>query len=171
MTRYAIDPDMTSVWSEVRSSLHPIHSETRGVQGYFEGTLGEDGLLDLASPPTARLELPVGSMSSGNPLYDREMMRRVDARRYPTIVGTLTSMKATDTRGRYLTEGEVTFRGVTRTVADEVVLSTGEDGTITFEGSHVFNLRDFGMEPPKIMFLRVYPDVTIKVRIVAKAGG
>lgn len=170
MTRFSIDPDATSVWSEVRSSLHPIHSETRGMQGYFEGEVGSDGLLDLSSEPAAHLELPVGNMSSGNPLYDREMMRRVDARHYPMIIGSLSSMEVTGTKGRYRTAGEITFRGVSRTVADEVTFSTLGDGTIVFEGSHVFDLHDFGMEPPKIMFLRVYPEVTIKVRIVAREG-
>ncbi len=141
------------------------------MEGYIDGELGADGLLDLASPPAAHLELPVEKMSSGNPLYDREMMRRVDARHYPTISGTLSSLQATATSGRYLAEGDVTFRGVTQKVADEVVLTTPQDGTIVFEGTHVFNLHDFGMDPPKIMFLRVFPEVTIKVRIVAKAGG
>ena len=80
-------------------------------------------------------------------------------------------MTATQTEGRYLAEGDITFKGVTQQVADEVVLSVPADGTVVFEGEHVFNLPDFGMEPPKIMMLRVYPDVKIRVQIVAKAAG
>ncbi|MGC9962422.1 MAG: YceI family protein [Acidimicrobiales bacterium] len=169
MTHYAIDPEKTIVWIEARSSLHPIHSETRGMEGYFDGEVGDDGALELSSPVQARLKLPIAKMSSGNGLYDREMMRRVDARRYPTITATLRSMTATDSRGRYLAEGDITFRGVTQKVADEVSLSTPEDGTVVLEGEHVFNLPDFGMEPPKILMLKVYPDVRVRVQIVARS--
>jgi polyisoprenoid-binding protein YceI len=171
MTRYTIDPDKTTVWIEARSSLHPIHSETTGMEGYFEGDVGADGLLDLSSPVQANLQLPIAKMSSGNGLYDREMMRRVDARRYPTITAALRQMTPGETKGSYVTEGDITFRGVTQRVSDEVALSTPDDGTVVFEGQHVFNLPDFGMEPPKIMMLKVYPDVAIRVRIVAKAVG
>jgi polyisoprenoid-binding protein YceI len=170
VTTYAIDPEKTTVWIEARSSLHPIHSETTGMRGSFEGEVGPDGLLDPAVTPHAQLELPVDKMSSGNGLYDREMMRRVEARRYPTITATLQAMTPTETDGRYVAEGDVTFRGVTQRVSDEMVLSTPEAGTVVFEGSHVFNLPDFGMDPPKIMMLKVYPDVTVRVRIVARAG-
>src|ERR1039458_921108 len=100
MTHYAIDPDKTIVWIEAWTSLHPIHSETRGMEGYFEGELSTDGALDLSSPAQASLQLPIAKMSSGNGLYDREMMRRVDARRYPAIAATLRSMTATETKGR-----------------------------------------------------------------------
>jgi polyisoprenoid-binding protein YceI len=167
MTRYTVDPDQTIVWIEARSSLHPINSETRGMEGFFEGELAEDGLLDLSSPTQADLKLPVAKMSSGNALYDREMMRRVDARRYPTITATLRSLTATGSPGCYTAEGDITFRGVTQKVSDEVSLTSPAEGAVAFEGRHVFHLPDFGMQPPKIMMLKVYPDVTVRVRIVA----
>lgn len=168
MTRYTIDPVRTTVWIDARSSLHPIHSETTGMEGYFDGEVDGDGLLDVTAPAQASLELEIAKMSSGNGLYDREMMRRVDARRFPKIMAKLQSVTATETKGSYLAEGDITFKGVTQRVSDEVTLSTPEAGTIVFEGEHVFNLPDFGMDPPKIMMLKVYPDVTIRVRIVAK---
>lgn len=170
VTRYTIDPGSTTVWIDARSSLHPIHSETTGMEGYFEGEVSADGLLDVTVPAQASLELEISKMSSGNGLYDREMMRRVEARRYPKITAKLQSMTATETQGRYLAEGDITFKGVTQRVSDEVTLSAPKAETIVFEGEHVFNLPDFGMDPPKIMMLKVYPDVTIRVRIVAKAA-
>jgi polyisoprenoid-binding protein YceI len=170
VSRYTVDPGRTTVWIDARSSLHPIHSETHGMEGYFDGEVDGSGLLDVTAPVQASLELELAKMSSGNGLYDREMMRRVDARRFPKITAKLQSMTATETDGRYLAEGDITFKGVTQRVSDEVTLSAPEAGTIVFEGQHVFNLPDFGMDPPKIMMLRVYPDVTIRVRIVAKAA-
>ena len=167
MTRYALDPDRSRVWIEARSSLHPIHSETAGLQGWFEADLLGGGRVNPTVAPDAQLELPVDLLSSGNPLYDREMRRRIDARRYPLITGRLRLMKETETDGRYHVGGEITFRGVSHTYEDEMTLSVLDDATIKLEGQRVFDIRDFGMEPPKILTLRVYPDVTVRVSIVA----
>jgi polyisoprenoid-binding protein YceI len=158
------------VFIDARSTLHPIHSESTGLTGFFEGDVDVEGLLDLSVPPRASLEMRIALLSSGNPLYDREMKRRVDAKRFPAITAELTDMKPAGAAGRYTTEGDVTFRGVTQRVTDELVVSVPDAGTIVFQGEHDFNLPDFGMEPPKIMMLKVHPDVKIRVHIVAKAG-
>ena len=34
-------------------------------------------------------------------------------------------------------------------------------------GQSTFDIRDFGMEPPRILLLKVEPDVTVRVEIVA----
>jgi polyisoprenoid-binding protein YceI len=169
VTRYALDPDRSRVWIEARSSLHPIHSETAGLEGWFEADLLGGGRVNPTVAASAQLELPVDLLSSGNPLYDREMRRRVDARRYPSISGRLTMIKETDTDGRYLVGGEITFRGVTRAYEDEMSLTVLDDATIQMEGAKSFDIRDFGMEPPKILTLRVYPDVSVRVSIVASS--
>ena len=88
MTRFVIDPARSQVSIDAQSSLHPIHSQTTGLQGWFEADLLGGGRLNPAVPPRGELELPVDQLSSGNPLYDREMRRRIDARRYRTISGT-----------------------------------------------------------------------------------
>jgi polyisoprenoid-binding protein YceI len=157
------------VWIDARSSLHPIHSETTGLEGWFEADVQGGGRINPAVTPHARLELAVDEMTSGNPLYDREMRRRIDARRYPTISGQLTFMKSTEHDGRYLVGGEITFRGVTKPYEDEVTLTQLDDATVRLEGEHTFDVRDFGMEPPRILALRVYPDVKVRVEIIAKA--
>ena len=61
----------------------------------------------------------------------------------------------------------MTFRGVTRHFEDEMSFSVLDENSISLEGSHVFDIRDFEMEPPKIMMLKVYPDVSVSVKIVA----
>jgi YceI-like domain len=169
VSRYRIDPDVSKVWIDARSSLHPIHSEATGVEGWFEADLLGGGRINPQVPPTAHLELPVETLSSGNPLYDREMRRRADARRYPTITGELATMTAGDTDGRYQVTGTVTFRGQTNTYTDDMDVSIPDEGVVRLEGSHVFDIRDFGMDPPKILTLRVFPEVTVKVSLHARA--
>jgi hypothetical protein len=165
--RYNFDPERSRVWIDAKSSLHPIHSESAGLEGFFEAELLGGGRINPTITPNAHLELPIGLLSSGNPLYDREMRRRVDARRYPTITGDLVSMKENGGDHRYLVEGELTFKGTKRMYEDEMKISFPDDGTMTLEGEHVFDIRDFGMDPPKILMLKVYPDVAVKIRIVA----
>lgn len=157
--RYVVDASRSRVWVEARSSLHPIRSESDGLEGWLEAA--PDGTVSAGE-----VALPVERLSSGNPLYDREMRRRVDSRRYPTITGRLTSMEPAGQDGRCRVSGEVMFRGVCHEYQDE--MRVRRDGTgIELEGERSFDVRDFGMDPPKILTLRVYPDVSVRVRIVA----
>lgn len=168
MTRYLLMPERSTVRITARSSLHPIQSESPGLEGYVE-TETVDGSLDLSNSPTGHLEMAVARLSSGNALYDREMRRRVDARRHPLIEGELDSIEAGPGDGRYLVSGRVSFHGVSRSYTDEMRLSWPSEATMCLEGEHEFDLRDFSLEPPKVMMLRVYPEVVVGVRVLAKA--
>jgi hypothetical protein len=170
LARYEIVPDRSAVWIDANSSLHPIHSEVRGVTGYVDVELAADGALDLQAVPAGRLELLVDTMSSGNPLYDREMKRRVEARTYPSIVGELTGIEAAaDGSGAYTVRGNVMFKGVTKAYEDRMHVVARED-LVVLEGEHVFDVRDFGMEPPRILMLKVHPEVAVRVEITARRG-
>ena len=46
-----------------------------------------------------------------------------------------------------------------------------DDGTLQLDGSSTFDIRDFGMEPPRILMLKVHPEVTVRVAIVATREG
>jgi hypothetical protein len=170
VARYEIVPDRSTVWIDATSSVHPIHSEVRGVTGHVELEFGPDGDVDLRAVPTGRMELLVEKMSSGNPLNDREMRRRVEARRFPSIVGEMTGMEAAaDGRGGYTVRGNVTFKGVTKAYEDCMRVAARED-LVVLEGEHRFDVRDFGMEPPRILMLKVHPEVAVRVEITAKRG-
>jgi hypothetical protein len=43
-----------------------------------------------------------------------------------------------------------------------------DDQTIKLTGGATFDIRDFGMEPPRILLLKVQPDVDVRVEIVAE---
>jgi polyisoprenoid-binding protein YceI len=87
-------------------------------------------------------------LSSGNRLEDRELHKRIDARRYPTISGVLTGAVSVADDGRFLVQGDLTFRGVTRSVEDYMTLTVVDDHTIRLQGESTFDVRDFGVEPP-----------------------
>ena len=46
-----------------------------------------------------------------------------------------------------------------------------DDHTLHLDGRSTFDIRDFGMEPPRILTLRVHPEVVVTVSIVARKSG
>jgi polyisoprenoid-binding protein YceI len=167
VTRYLISPDNSHVWIEARSNVHPIHSGTSGLEGYVDLDLGPEGVVDLTTKPAGKLSLAVDRLSSGNRLEDRELHKRIDSRRYPTIDGVLEQVERDGADSSYRISGEVTFRGVSRPHEDVMIIRPVDDRTISLEGSSRFDIRDFGMQPPKVLMLKVEPEVDVRVEIVA----
>jgi len=162
--RYTFDSVRSGVWVSGRSSLHPINTETRGITGWFEAGLRDDGSLDLNHPVNGELELAVNRLTSGNALYDRELRRRIDARRYPTIGGRVTNITLAGAHPRYSVRGDILFHGKTRSFEHEMDIEAG-DGEVSLSGSYVFDIREFGMEPPSMLMIRVYPEISVQVAL------
>ena len=134
MARYRIVPDVSQVWIEGRSSVHPIHSSTTGLEGWIDLRMTESGHPDLRTAPSARIEFAVSHLRSSNPIEDRELRRRIDARAHPTIEGTLTSIERADESGRFVVSGDVTFRGVTRPHVDLMDIELLADDSLHLGG-------------------------------------
>ncbi len=171
MTRYDIVPERSSVWIEATSNVHPINTRTDGLEGFLDVVLRDGGHLDLDVSPKGELSLSVSRLSSGNVLEDRELQRRIDARRFRTIDGRLTDMRATDRDDRYLVRGDVTFRGVTNSYEQEMTVAQLDEQTLQLDGQATFDIRDFGMEPPRILMFKVRPEVDVRVEVVARKEG
>jgi polyisoprenoid-binding protein YceI len=167
MTRYVIVPERSSVRIRARSMLHPIHSESSGLEGSVELDFDDTQQVNVAGGPTGELSFPVAELRSGNPVQDRELYRRIDAQRFRTIDGRMTGIESTATDGDYRVRGDVTFRGVTRSYEDRMTITALDQHTIQLAGERVFDIREFGMAPPRILFFKVEPDVRVAVDIVA----
>ena len=167
MTRYRILPTRSSVWIDARSNVHPIHTEAEGLEGWLELDFA-DGRINVDQTPGGHLEYPVENLKSGNALEDRELRRRIDARRFTTIAGDLKAMKQSGDPTRYTVRGDLTFRGVTRTYEDEMTIAALDAHTVRLDGQSTFDIRDFGMEQPRILMLKVQPEVTVRVEIIAE---
>jgi hypothetical protein len=151
-----------------RSNVHPIHSTTSGLEGFIDLDVAPDGAIDLAIKPVAQLSLAVRRLSSGNALEDREMQRRIDARRFPTISGVLEAIERTNADSSYRVTGKITFRGAARRYQDEMTIRPLDGDTLALAGQSRFDIRDFDMEPPRFMMLRVDPQVQVAVDIIAR---
>ena len=167
MTRYSIVPDRSQVWIDARSNVHPIHSSTSGLEGYVELDLGPSGTIDPATAPAGRLSLAVDRLKSGNRMEDRELQKRIDARKFPRIEGQLEQITPNGSNATYRVSGEVTFRGVSRQHQDHMDITAVDDKTIRLAGESSFDIRDFGMQAPKVLLLKVEPQVQVRVEIYA----
>ena len=164
---YLFVPELSRIAIHATSSVHPIDGEAAGVTGRVDVVV-ENGRPDLDSPVHASIELAVADLRSGNVAYDVELRRRVEVRRYPTITGELTAVAPTETDGRYVLTGELGFHGAVRTVSAEadVVLDGPDRLTATWE--QTIDIRDFNLKPPRVLMLRVHPEVRIEVELVGE---
>jgi polyisoprenoid-binding protein YceI len=167
MAMYRISPERSRLFAEVRSSIHPIRGEAGGVRGDIEVELADDRI-DLRSSPKARVEIETDALKTGNSLYDRELERRIDARKYPVIRGEVLEVRTADSPNRYHVRGNLALHGRTQTLEGQVNVRIIDSKAIEIEGEKMLDMRDYGLEPPKILMLRVYPEVRVWGRIVAE---
>ena len=168
MPRYRVDTGQSQVSIGLRVNLHPSHITATGIRGELECELDDHGRVRLDRPYSAQLTLPVDSISSGIGLQDRLMRGRFDASRYPNITASVVSGEAIDVdEGRYRATAKLTMHGQTRDVTGEVQL-TFTNGTVTVEAPATINMQDFGIDPPRLIVLKVEPDVDVSAHIVAQ---
>jgi polyisoprenoid-binding protein YceI len=163
--RYELDPDRSQVWIDGSSSIHPIRATATGLHGWVELQLTDDTI--GANPNAAgEVRVEVDRLKSGNPLVDAETRRRIDAGHHPEIVGVVTASShlAPD---RLALTGDITFRGETRAVDGELVISVDGDD-LRLAGSQQLDVRDWGLQPPRVGLLRVHPDITVRFEAVAR---
>ena len=67
----------------------------------------------------------------------------------------------------YTVSGDVTFRGISRRMEDTMTIQAIDRQTIQLAGRSRFDIRDFGMEPPRVLILKVEPEVDVRVEIIA----
>jgi polyisoprenoid-binding protein YceI len=169
MARFRILPDRSQLVAEARSSLHPIRVQTTGLEGWLEAELA-DGQARLATPPGGHLEIGVERLKTGIGLYDSELERRLDARKYPRVRGEVRQMTGAPPSPVKL-RGDLSFHGVTKSIEGDVRLRVVDERTIEIEGDTVLDMRDFGLDPPRILMLKVYPDITVHGKVVAEREG
>jgi hypothetical protein len=162
--RFTVDPERSTVAIEARSSVHPIRGQTNGIVGTVDVAVNGDQLV-LSPKPAAHIELPVGQLSSGNKLYDGELHRRIESRRFPVIVGDLAQVRRADDGG-FRVSGALQFHGASNDVEAEIAATVNGDRLVA-DWHQVVDIREFGVDPPRILLLRVYPDVGITVHIEA----
>ena len=146
----------------------------------FEGT-APCALLAIEPPDasgryTARAEVVVAQMKTGNDSRDKRMREMFEAKKFPRILATFASVDPAALRAGQ--PGALPFRlaihGVERPVTPSLKGFQEQPGTSArFEASFPLSLKEFGMEGPVVMgFLRVDDRVrvVVSVELTAKNG-
>ena len=66
--------------------------------------------------------------------------------------------------------GDLTFHGKTRRFEHEMTIAVQGEATIELTGAYVFDIREFGMKPPSMLMLKVYPEVAVRVELYGGRG-
>ncbi len=165
--RFLLDPERSAVLIDARSTVGPICFATVGLKGSLHATV-VDGILNTDTPPSGELTIDVSELRSGNKLYDAELQRRIDARRFPTATVELRDCTPSAPGSRYRLRGELTFHGISRLAEGTVYVEAQGDDRLVISGEQVFDIRDFAVPSPTMLMLRIFPDV--RVRLHAEAA-
>ncbi|MGH8930004.1 MAG: PAS domain S-box protein [Egibacteraceae bacterium] len=163
---FRIAPERAAIVLMARSNAGPITFGTTGIQGSIKAEVGDDTVL-VRVPPIAQFRVPVDTLTSGNQVYDAELKRRVNARLFPNAIVELRDTTPVGATGRYHVNGELTFHGVTRKMAGMVAVSFPEPGRMVVQGEHILDMRPFGITPPTVAILRIYPEVRVHLHLEA----
>jgi len=168
--RFEVVPGQSAIMIRARSNVGTIEFGTTGVRGQVEVAL-HDGAPVPAAGVSARLEVDVGTLTSGNSLYDAELMHRVHARSYPVAVVELDGAEPLGSEDRFEIAGRLTFHGVTAAVSGAVGVTLLSDQRLVVSGEKVIDIRDFEIAAPAMLMLKIYPDVRVFLHLEANATG
>jgi hypothetical protein len=170
VTRFRLLEDRSVALVEARSTVGPITFGCIGITGTIDAAV-RDGEIVVDEPTRARLEIDVGGLRSGNALYDAELLRRIDARRYPSVVLELDGCSATASADRFRLTGVMTFHGVSRPISGAVTASIHDRHRLFVDGEEMVDVRDFRLALPTVLMLRIYPDVRVQLHVEAEQEG
>lgn len=153
---FEIDASAASITFSASSSVHAIRS-VGTVSGWIEASVVDHGFGE-GQELRGGLEVPVDGLSSGNPLIDREMKRRIDSGVHPVISATIDETLGV-TGSRATITGTIDFLGASTLVEGEIVLRPGP----VLAGAGEFDVRWWGLEPPRLLMVRVEPIVTVEI--------
>ncbi|MGH8974333.1 MAG: YceI family protein [Acidimicrobiia bacterium] len=91
-----------------------------------------DSSIDTSVQPLGRVELALERLTSGNSVYDAELMRRLEARRYPLTTVELSLLDRAGHHNRYQVQGDLTVHGVTRNITGTLAVEIDGDGTVGY---------------------------------------
>ena len=166
MSRFRIVPEQSMLAIYARSNVGPIRWEGTDLTGTFAAELAGSSI-DVGVASEGHLELPLERLTSGNLVYDAELLRRMEARRYPVATAEMRFLDPVGDQNRYQVQADLTIHGVTRTVTGTVAIEV-QDGVVEIYGEKVVDIRDFDIPAPTVLRLRIYPDVRVRMRLLAQ---
>jgi hypothetical protein len=153
---------------KARSNVGPISFATSEVEGTFS-THVKGGEVETQHFVEGRLVVSLKGLTSGNNLYDSELRRRIDTRRFPAAILELKSAARSDGTNMYELSSSIEFHNVTRKISGTVSIDVADQKTIVVRGEQILDVRDFNLETPTTLALKIYPDVWVEMHLEGKA--
>jgi polyisoprenoid-binding protein YceI len=154
---------------EAKSSVHPIHADIKNLRG--EATVEVvDGKIEPGSDTSGWVEADVDQLLTGNKLEDMALRKQIDSKRYPSVRYEVRSVDGGPEN--FKVTGTFEFHGQTQEFTESARAALNGD-LLTVDAEHTFDIQDFGVKPFKILSMRIYPDVTLKLHLIgtqASAG-
>jgi hypothetical protein len=159
--------DRSNLSLEGQTSLHPIHTSTNKMEGFFEIGVGEPGQFDLSDAPSGNFVVYVMDLKSNYPYLDRVVHDRLDTRRFPRIRASIVELRESG-NGRFTAIGDISFHGVSVRTEGEVRIIWLDDSTVEVNGEVVVDVRKHDVDPPKLVSITNDPQVLAKLKLVLK---
>ena len=136
------------------SNLHSWNETVETVSGTGSVTWNEDGSFNL---DVIDLKMDVHSIKSDiGSIMNNNTYKALKADKNPEIVFRLTapvqSVKAGPATATIAAKGTLTIAGVTRPVNMNVKVSIQDHTLLSFEGSQIIKMTDYGVSPPTALF-------------------
>jgi YceI-like protein len=145
---------------------NPIRGRATGVTGTIIANV-ENGRLMLDPMPSMRVTIPIAKLASGNEFQDREVRKLISSPQAPNIVAELRHAKPGNRPDVYIMQGAITMKGSRQEYEAEVNISVS-GRRISFDGAQKMDIRKFGIQPPRILTIQIYPDFDVTMHLVAE---
>ena len=159
-------PGESKVVFEASSTLHGFEGASNRVRGEVRFVPGEP-----ARGPAAWVEVEAGSLDTGIGARNRKMWGLLETERHRAIRFDLE--RIADARidagsgtihARAI--GTMTIRGQQRRFALDVTLEPTGGGRWKVTASAPLDMTDYGITPPRLLFVKVAPEVTLRIDLV-----
>lgn len=164
--RFVLDPSRSAILVEVRSTVGPLSFGATGLCGHLRAAVSQGNVLAEAATE-GRLTMDISALRSGNPLFDAELLRRIDARRFPTVKAEVRRCLPYG-NGRCRLEADLTVHGLTRSVQGTVQIAPARPGRLVISGEQTLDIRDYAIPSPTVLMLRIYPDFRVRLHVEAE---
>ncbi len=154
---------------DAKSSLHAVHGRVTALSGSVDVGFDDDGAISLSPPPRMHVEFAIEQLRSGNDLQDKEMWKMIDSRRFPLVSADLRSIEAVSGGRGYVATGDITLAGRVRSYSGTIAVK-GDGDRLVVDGGLTIDIRDFGLKPPQLLFIKVDPIVKVGLHLVATAA-
>ena len=167
-TIFEVHSGRSALLVKARSNVGPISFATSELHGEISAHVDGE-TIDTTAAVKARLSVALRSLTSGNALYDTELKRRIDARRYPEAVLELEHAVHQAGTNRYELGARIEIHHVVRPIGGIVTIDPLGQGGIVVRGQQTLDIRDFDLEVPTTLALKIYPEVSVEIHLEARS--